>query len=247
MDKVALVTGAGKRIGRAIALGLAESGWTIMVHYHHSEEDAESVAHEIRSEGGAALTAGFDLEDVAGAKAFIKDIGRVDALINNASVFEADAADDLDPDLFLKHLKINLMAPVLLGSAMAEGHTARASGCIVNLLDQKLFALNPDHFTYTLSKYALLGATKTMAMALAPAVRVNGVAPGLTLPAPGQSQEQFETAHKMNPMQGGAQPEDHVRAVRFILDTPSMTGQVMTIDGGEHLTGRERDVSYLVN
>lgn len=241
------MTGAGKRIGRAIALGLAESGWTIVVHYNSSEEDAESVAHEIRSEGGAALTAGFDLEDVAGAKTFIKDIGRVDALINNASVFEADAADNIDPDQFLKHLKVNLMAPVLLGSAMAEGHTARGSGCIVNLLDQKLFALNPDHFTYTLSKYALLGATKTMAMALAPAVRVNGVAPGLTLPAPGQSREQFEKAHRMNPMQGGAQPEDHVRAVRFILDTPSMTGQVITIDGGEHLTGRERDVSYLVD
>lgn len=241
------MTGAGKRIGRAVALGLAESGWTIVVHYNSSEEDAESVAHEIRSEGGSALTAGFDLEDVAGAKTFIKDIGRVDALINNASVFEADTADAIDPDQFLKHLKVNLMAPVLLGSAMAEGHASRASGCIINLLDQKLFALNPDHFTYTLSKYALLGATKTMAMALAPAVRVNGVAPGLTLPAPGQSQEQFEKAHKMNPMQGGAQPGDHVRAVRFILDTPAMTGQVITIDGGEHLTGRERDVSYLVD
>ncbi|MBA4801631.1 MAG: SDR family oxidoreductase [Euryhalocaulis sp.] len=245
-DKVALVTGAGKRIGRAIALGLGRAGWRVIVHYNSSDEAARAVRDEIRDAGGHADLAGFDLEDVEAARAFISDIGIVHALINNASVFEADTPQDVAPDQFLTHLKVNLMAPVLLASEMAKAHTQRASGCVINLLDQKLFALNPDHFSYTLSKYALLGATKTMAMSLAPAVRVNAIAPGLTLPAPGQSDAQFEKAHRMNPMQGGAEPEDHVRAIEFILATPSMTGQVITIDGGEHLSQRQRDVSYLV-
>lgn len=241
--KVALVTGAGKRLGRAIAEALAADGWALLVHYHTSRRDAEDLASSI---GGKAV--GFDLEDVEGVKDFLRalnrDGGKIDALINSASIFEPDRPETVTADDLLRNFRINLMAPVLLASAMAEAHTARNSGCVVNLLDQKLFNLNPDFFSYTLSKYALLGATQTMAMALAPRVRVNAVAPGVTLPVKGQSQEEFERAHRMNPMQGGATPEDIVRAVRFILATPSMTGETITVDGGQHLDARRSDVLY---
>lgn len=237
------MTGAGKRLGRAIAEALAADGWSLIVHYNTSREEAEALAAET---GGRA--AGFDLEDSAGVKTFLRglhrDGGKIDALINSASIFEPDRPEDVAQDLFLRQLRINLMAPVLLASAMAEAHTERNSGCVVNLLDQKLFNLNPDFFSYTLSKYALLGATQTMAMALAPRVRVNAVAPGVTLPVKGQSEEDFQRAHRMNPMQGGATPDDVVRAVRFLLATPSVTGETITVDGGQHLDARRSDVLY---
>lgn len=237
--KVALVTGAGKRLGRAIAEALAADGWSLVVHYNTSRDEAEALAAQV---GGRA--AGFDLEDTAGVKDFLRSQGKIDALINSASIFEPDRPEDVAQDLFLRQLRVNLMAPVLLASAMAEAHTARNSGCVINLLDQKLFNLNPDFFSYTLSKYALLGATQTMAMALAPRVRVNAVAPGVTLPVKGQSQAAFERAHRMNPMQGGATPDDIVRAVRFLLATPSVTGETITVDGGQHLDARRSDVLY---
>lgn len=237
--KVALVTGAGKRLGRAIAEALAADGWSLLVHYGNSRAEAESVA---AATGGRAV--GFDLDDVAGIKDFLRTQGKVDALINSASVFEPDRPEDVTPDLLLRQFRINLMAPVLLASAMAEAHAERASGCVINLLDQKLFNLNPDFFSYTLSKYALLGATQTMAMALAPRVRVNAVAPGVTLAVKGQAQAEFERAHRMNPMQGGSTPDDIVRAVRFILATPSMTGETIIVDGGQHLDARRNDVLY---
>jgi NAD(P)-dependent dehydrogenase (short-subunit alcohol dehydrogenase family) len=237
--KVALVTGAGKRLGRAIAQALAADGWSLVVHYNASRAEAEALAAEI---GGRA--ARFDLEDTDAVQDFLRAQGRVDALINSASIFEPDRPEDVTPDLFIRQLRVNLMAPVLLASAMAEAHTARNSGCVVNLLDQKLFNLNPDFFSYTLSKYALLGATQTMAMALAPRVRVNAVAPGVTLPVKGQTAQEFERAHRLNPMQGGATPDDVVRAVRFILATPSITGETIIVDGGQHLDARRNDVLY---
>ncbi len=235
------MTGAGKRLGRAIAEALAEDGWALVIHYNASRAEAEDLAART---GGRA--AGFDLENVDAAKDFLRAQGRIDALINSASIFEPDRPETVEPDLFLRSLKINLMAPALLASAMAEAHTGRDSGCVINLLDQKLFNLNPDFFSYTLSKYALLGATRTMAMAMAPRVRVNAVAPGIVLPVKGQSEAEFQKAHRMNPMQGGAAPEDVVRAVRFILATPSMTGQTITVDGGQHLDARRSDVLYSV-
>ena len=152
--------------------------------------------------------------------------------------------EDVTAEALDKAMRVNLMAPVLLASEMARQHSERASGCVINILDQKLFNLNPDFFAYTLSKHALLGATTTMAMAFAPRVRVNAIAPGITLPSGGQSLEEFERAHRLNPMQGGSTPEDIIRAVRFILATSSMTGETMIIDGGQHLDARDRDVMY---
>ncbi|MBR9824755.1 MAG: SDR family oxidoreductase [Alphaproteobacteria bacterium] len=243
-DKIALVTGGGKRLGAKIAKALAEDGWHTIIHYNYSGTDARALEAAIIADGGYASTAQFDLGDVAGVKAFMKSIGRVDALINSASIFEMDRPEDVTHEMLDKAMRVNLMAPVLLASAMAEHHTRRASGCVINILDQKLFNLNPDFFSYTLSKHALLGATTTMAMALAPRVRVNGIAPGITLPSGGQSQEEFARAHRLNPMDGGSTPEDIIRAVRFILATSSMTGETMIIDGGQHLDARNGDVMY---
>ena len=243
-DKIALVTGGGKRLGSKIATALGEDGWHVVVHYNRSAAEAAEVAAAITAAGGRARTAGFDMEDTAAIADFMDKVGRVDALINSASVFEMDRPESVDAAFLERTLKINLAAPVLLSSAMARRHEGRASGCIINMLDQKLFNLNPDFFSYTLAKHALLGATTTMAMAFAPRVRVNAIAPGITLPSGGQSPEDFDRAHRMNPMRGGSTPDDIVRAMRFILATPSMTGETITVDGGQHLDARNGDVMY---
>ncbi|WP_297737012.1 SDR family oxidoreductase [uncultured Maricaulis sp.] len=246
-DRIALVTGGGKRLGAKIASALGEDGWHVIVHYNASAEAANQLAADIRSAGGSAEAVGFDLSDTGAIDAFMSDVGRVDVLINSASIFEMDRPEDVTPQSLEDHWRINTAAPVLLAKAMAAHHTGRASGCVINLLDQKLFNLNPDFFAYTLSKQALLGATTTMAMAFAPAVRVNAIAPGITLPSGGQSEDEFARAHAMNPMRGGSTPDDIIRAVRFILATPSMTGETITIDGGQHLDARNRDVMYAAN
>ncbi|MHA6289329.1 SDR family oxidoreductase [Maricaulis sp. CAU 1757] len=242
--KIALVTGGGKRLGAKIAEGLGEDGWHVIIHYNTSGDAAETVAGQIRAVGGQADTARFDLDDTAGVRGFMAGIGRIDALINSASIFEMDRPETVQAADLERAMRINLVAPVLLASAMAEAHNEPRSGCIVNMLDQKLFNLNPDFFSYTLAKYALLGATTTMAMAFAPRVRVNAIAPGITLPSGGQSREEFERAHRLNPLQGGSTPEDVLRTLRFILATPSMTGETITVDGGQHLDARNGDVMY---
>lgn len=243
-DRIALVTGGGKRLGAKIASALGEDGWHVIVHYNASASEAQAVAAQIREVGGSATAVGFDLADTGAVEAFMADVGRVDALINSASIFQMDRPEDVTPQSLEDHWRINAAAPVLLTKAMAAGHSERASGCVINLLDQKLFNLNPDFFAYTLSKQALLGATTTMAMAFAPAIRVNAIAPGITLPSGGQDADEFARAHAMNPMRGGSTPDDIIRAVRFILATPAMTGETITIDGGQHLDARNRDVMY---
>jgi NAD(P)-dependent dehydrogenase (short-subunit alcohol dehydrogenase family) len=243
-DKIALITGGGKRLGAKIARALAEDGWHVIIHYNSSGTQARAIEAAIREAGGSASTVQFDLANSAGVDAFAEGLGRIDLLVNSASVFEMDRPETVEADALDLALRVNLMGPVLLASAMARRHEARASGCIINILDQKLFNLNPDFFSYTLAKHALLGATTTMAMAFAPRVRVNAIAPGLTLPSGGQSAAQFQRAHTLNPMQGGSTPDDIVRTVRFILATPSMTGETIIVDGGQHLDARNGDVMY---
>ena len=242
--KTALVTGAGARLGAHLARALGEDGWRVVIHYNASADGAEATASRIREAGGEAEIARHDLSDLEGLAAFLAGVGRVDALVNSASVFEMDRPEQIDIAFMDTAMKVNLAAPALLASEMAKAHEARASGCVVNILDQKLFNLNPDFFSYTLSKYAFLGATRTMAQAFAPRVRVNAIAPGITLPSGGQSQAEFERAHRLNPMQGGSTPDDIARAMRFILATPSMTGETIIVDGGQHLDARSRDVMY---
>lgn len=243
-DKIALVTGGGKRLGAKIAAALGEDGYHVIIHYNSSATEARAVETRIRDAGGSAETAQFEMGDSAGVSRFMADRGRVDVLINSASIFEMDRPEDVAAPELERAMRVNLMAPVLLASQMARHHETRASGAIINILDQKLFNLNPDFFSYTLSKHALLGATTTMAMAFAPRVRVNAIAPGITLPSGGQSQEEFERAHRMNPMQGGSTPADIIRTMRFILATPAMTGETLIVDGGQHLDARNGDVMY---
>jgi NAD(P)-dependent dehydrogenase (short-subunit alcohol dehydrogenase family) len=243
-NKIALVTGGGKRLGAKIAQALGEDDWHVIVHHNQSSDEAASVAAGICGDGGSAETVGFDLSRTAELPEFMAGLPRIDALINNASVFEMDRPESVQPEDLERALSINLMAPVLMASAMAAGHHDRASGCVINLLDQKLYNLNPDFFSYTLAKHALMGATTMMAMALAPRVRVNGIAPGITLPSGGQSADEFERAHQLNPMLGGSTPADIVRTLRFILATPSITGETIIVDGGQHLDARNGDVMY---
>jgi NAD(P)-dependent dehydrogenase (short-subunit alcohol dehydrogenase family) len=243
VSKIALVTGAGKRLGAAIAKALATDGYKIWVHFNRSAGEAGRTVEDIRTAGGEAEAVQFDLAETASLPQLVRGLGRIDVLVNSASVFDHDTADRLDPADMQRILDINLVAPCLLASVMAEAHSGRNSGCVINLLDQKLFNLNPDHFSYTLAKAGLHAATETMAMQFAPRVRVNAVAPGLTLPAPDMSDAAFEAAHKNNPMQGGSTPDDIVRTVRFILASPAMTAETILVDGGEHLMRRHRDVS----
>jgi NAD(P)-dependent dehydrogenase (short-subunit alcohol dehydrogenase family) len=243
-DKIALVTGGGKRLGAKIARALGEDGLHVIVHHNESGTEARAVVDTIRDAGGSAECVQFDLAQTAGIRDFAADLPRIDVLINNASVFEMDRPETVQAEGLERAMRVNLMAPVLLASALAEPHQTRASGCVINMLDQKLYNLNPDFFSYTLAKHALLSATTSMAMALAPRVRVNGIAPGITLPSGGQSPEAFQRAHRLNPMQGGSTPEDIVRTVRFILATPSMTGETIIVDGGQHLDARNGDVMY---
>jgi len=246
-EKTVLVTGGGKRLGAAICEALGADGWSVIIHCNISSVEADAVAAQIARSGGKARVVRFDLEDTGGVSAFMGSLGRIDALINSASVFEMDRPEDVSPENLERALRINLMAPVLLASHMAKAHEGRASGNIINILDQKLFNLNPDFFSYTLAKQALLGATTTMAMAYAPRVRVNGIAPGIILPSGGQSEEDFVRAHRLNPMKGGATPDDIIRAMRFILATDAMTGEIITVDGGQHLDARNSDVMYAPN
>jgi NAD(P)-dependent dehydrogenase (short-subunit alcohol dehydrogenase family) len=241
--KIALVTGAGKRLGAAIAKALAADGYKLWVHFNRSAEEAGQIVADIRAAGGDAEAVQFDLSNTDTLATLVRGLGRIDVLVNSASVFDYDSADHLDAAGMQHILNINLVAPCLLASVVAEGHTVRNSGCVINLLDQKLFNLNPDHFSYTLAKAGLHAATETMAMQFAPRVRVNAIAPGLTLPAPDMDDAAFAAAHAENPMTGGSTPDDIVRTARFILDSPAMTGETIIVDGGEHLMRRHRDVS----
>lgn len=245
--KAALVTGGGKRIGAAFARALAEDGWAVAVHYNSSGKDAEALAGEI---GGGAKAVGADLSDTAAVEGLIGAASNalgapLSLLINNASLFEEDWAADVDAALWDKHLGVNLKAPALLSSRFAAQVREDARGLVINMLDQKLWGLNPDFFSYTISKIGLKGVTEMMAMALAPKVRVCGIAPGITLPSIHQSAQHFEDVRALNPLERGTEPDDLVRAMRFLIDSPAVTGQTIIVDGGQHLERQGRDVAYI--
>lgn len=252
-DRAVLVTGAGKRVGAEIARSLGKAGWHVHVHYRESGAEAEAVAAAIRAAGGQASTVAADLArlDLRHADLLIDACSRkgppLRALINNASLFEFDTQATLTAESWARHLQVNLTAPTFLARAFAaalppgDGEAA----CIVNLLDNKVFATNPDFFSYTISKQALEGATRTLALALAPRVRVCGVAPGITLISGKQTEDGFARAHRNNPLRQGCTPADVARAVRFILDTPALTGHTIVIDGGQSLARPPRDVAFL--
>jgi NAD(P)-dependent dehydrogenase (short-subunit alcohol dehydrogenase family) len=243
MDGAVLITGGAKRLGAAMARGVAAAGYKVVIHASKSAAEAAALAEEL---GGFFLLG--DLADPAAPAAIIDEAvrkaGPLFGLINNASRFEFDSAHTVSAETIAAHMAPNLVAPVLLARHFASRLTLER-GVIINVLDQKLANLNPDFFSYTMSKAALAAATEMFAMALAPRVRVCGIAPGLTMKAPNQTEQKFAKAWRANPLQRGSTPEDIARAAVFILQTPSITGTTIYVDGGEHLMRRSRDVGLL--
>nr|WP_297352889.1 SDR family oxidoreductase [uncultured Caldimonas sp.] len=247
---VVLVTGAAKRLGREIALELARGGFDVAVHYRHSQPEAQACAQELRQLGVRAEVFAADLADEAACKTLLPTIvarmGQVDAVVNNASLFEYDDATSFTHAAMERHWRANTAAPVLLAQALHAHLQARsAQGCVVNLVDQKLWNPNPDYFSYTLSKAALEAATTLLAQALAPTVRVAGVAPGVTLVSGPMSESQFDAAHRLTPLRRSSTPLDVARAVRFLIESPAITGTTLLVDGGQHLAAQPRDVLFL--
>ena len=247
--RVVLITGGARRLGRAIALALADAGWDVAVHYRASPEEAQALCEQLRARGARAQAFHADLEDPARARALLAQavhaMGAVDAVVNNASLFEHDAVDQLDADLAMRHHRVNVLAPVLLTQALHAHLSARgARGCVVNLLDQKLWNPNPDHLSYTLSKAALREATTLLAQGLAPVLRVVGVAPGLTLEGPGIDPARLAQLQRQGPLGHGPGAADVADAVRFCLTNPALTGTTILVDSGQHLQPRSRDFSF---
>jgi NAD(P)-dependent dehydrogenase (short-subunit alcohol dehydrogenase family) len=239
MPKVALVTGAAKRIGRAIALDLGKAGFAVAIHHNNSMSEADSAAAEIRAGGGVAATFNADFMNEAETASLIarvvREFGPIGLLVNNASRFEVDDFAGATRESWDSNIETNLRAPFVLTQAFAAQLPDDAGGSIVNLIDQRVWNLTPYFATYTVSKAGLWALTQTSAMAFAPRIRVNAIGPGPVLPSPRQSQEQFERQCAAMPLKRGATTAEIARAIRFILETPSMTGQMIALDGGQHL------------
>jgi len=235
----ALVTGAGVRIGRAIALALAARGLAVAVHCNHSRQDADAVAAEIVAQGGRAAVVQADLSDHAAVSGLVAQaaaaFGPLSVLVNNASLFEYDHVETATEDSWNRHLDINLKAPFFLAQGFAAQLPDGIPGNIVNIVDMRVWRLTPHFASYTVAKAGLWTLTRTLAMALAPRIRVNAIGPGPVLPSPRQSPEQFQRQWQGTPLQRGAHPEEIAAAVGFLLDAPAVTGQMIALDGGQHL------------
>lgn len=247
--KVALVTGAAKRIGRSIALALAQQGWDIVVHYRASADEAQATVSEIQAAGRRAAALQCDLADETAVRALLPQaialLGSISCVVNNASLFSYDCAADFSTTRLDAHMHANLAAPILLAQALHATTPEGRQSVVINLLDQKLFNPNPDFLSYTLSKAALHSATTMLAQALAPKVRVAGVAPGLTLVSGDQTAEGFSKAHTATPLGKSSTPGDIAKAVCFLAEAPAITGTTLLVDGGQHLVSLQRDVMFL--
>ncbi|HEX4178899.1 MAG TPA: SDR family oxidoreductase [Rhizomicrobium sp.] len=239
MTKTVLITGAAKRVGRAIALELAQAGYDIAIHYRDSADDAAALAQEVERLGRRAALVKADLENEASVEAMLPDaiaaLGPITALVNNASLFIRDEVDEVTREGWDRQLMVNLRAPFVLIQHFARLLPAGAHGAIVNMLDQRVWNYTPHFVSYTVSKAGLWTLTQTMALALAPRIRVNGVGPGPILPNEKQSPEQFKAHWSSLPLQQRIDPAEVARTVHFLLESPSLTGQMIAVDGGEHL------------
>jgi NAD(P)-dependent dehydrogenase (short-subunit alcohol dehydrogenase family) len=238
-DRTAIVTGAGKRIGREIAAALVEDGWTVVAHVHHEEDTVP--------EGAVKVVADLAQPDCAERIFAAADgLPPVRLLINNASRFAWDGFGEFDPRELSAHMEVNVRAPALLIERFARAHGGSEDALIANLLDAKLAAPNPDFLSYTLSKQALAGLTELAARALAPrGIRVNGIAPALMLRSAGQSEENFEAMHSKNPLGRGVEGADVMQALRYFMGARCVTGEVLVIDSGQRFLGLGRDVQFL--
>lgn len=237
--KTVLITGAGRRIGRALAESLGAAGWAVAIHYNSSKSDAENAAAAITAGGGTAAALDADLADPAALPALVaraaEALGPVGCLINNASIFERDDMATATAESWDAHMNINLRAPFLLSQAFANQLADNERGAIINIVDERVWHLTPHFTSYTVSKAGLWALTQTMAMALAPRIRVNAIGPGPTLPSTRQNQAQFDAQCQSMPLQRGTTPAEICAAARFILAAPAMTGQMIALDGGQHL------------
>jgi NAD(P)-dependent dehydrogenase (short-subunit alcohol dehydrogenase family) len=239
VPRAALVTGGARRIGRALVLALVEAGFGVAVHHHRSRQEADALVAGIARAGGTAIALAGDLAEEAAVKRLLPEavagLGPIGVLVNNASVFENDTVATVSRQGWDAHLAINLRAPFVLSQEFAAQLPPDAGGAIINLLDERVWNLTPYFVSYTVTKTALWTLTRTMALALAPRIRVNGIGPGPTLPSPRQSPEQFREQCRRLPLRRGTSPSEIAAALRFILAAPAMTGQMIALDGGEHL------------
>ena len=247
---VVLVTGAARRLGREIALGFARSGWDVAVHYRRSAQEAHETVAALKAFGvrAACFEADLALERACDGllDAVIAALGVPRCLVNNASLFEHDTPATCSAARLDQHVAPNLMAPLRLSARLYQAMPEDARGVVVHLLDQKLSGLNPDFFSYTLTKAALAAALPMQAMAFAPRLRVVGVSPGLTLPSHLQTPEQFSRTHRDTAvLDQSSRPEDIVGAILALVANPAITGQNLVVDGGQHLLRMGRDVSFL--
>ncbi len=257
--RTVLITGAAKRLGREIALALATDGWQVAVHYRDSLEEARKTVADCSRLAGASAAFRANLTNETAVRQLLPQViaqfGRVDAVVNSASTFEHDEAASFSFAAMDKHMRSNAGAAIILAQALhthvltrdgsASAQARRPQGVVVNLLDQKLWNQNPDFFSYTLSKAALEAANTMLALALAPHLRVVGVAPGLTLTSHMLNQDKFEALHKLSPLGKSSTAADVVATVKFAIDNQSITGTTLLVDGGQHLMKFESDFSLL--
>lgn len=243
----ALVTGAGQRLGQKMAIALGKSGYAVAVHYNHSKSGADETCERIRSAGGQGEPVQADLSDEVEVSGLIdkaaKELGGpIAVLINNASLFEDDDIRTQTREGWDAHMNINLRAPIRLSQCLDAQLPQNARGVIINMIDQRVWKLNPNFFTYTLSKAALWTATRTLSQALAPRIRVNGIGPGPTMQNVRQQSEDFQKQVDATLTGRGASPEDIVSAMMFLLEADAVTGQMIAVDGGQHLIWQTPDV-----
>jgi NAD(P)-dependent dehydrogenase (short-subunit alcohol dehydrogenase family) len=244
---VVLITGASQRIGRVLALDFGRRGWSVAVHYRASRGPADVLVAELQAMGVKAAALAGDLADHAAVAALvpacIATIGPPACLINNASEFQFDDLAQLTPDSWSRHIDVNLRAPVFLAQAFAAALPAGQNGTVINIIDQRVWRPTPEFFSYTLSKQGLWDATRLLAQALAPRIRVNAIGPGPVLKSIHQTEADFAREAAATPLGRATSPDEIAAAVRFILDAPAMTGQMIALDGGQHLSWRPDDTA----
>lgn len=239
-NRVVLITGAAHRIGRAIALSFAGPGWSVCLHHRRAQDAAQALAHEIRERGGEAATLSADLANAGDVRALVprcmEHLGVPSLIVNNASLFQKDDIAGLTEESWQAHMDVNLRAPVLLAQSFARHLPAGAAGHVVNIIDQRVTRPAPEFFSYAASKAGLWWVTQTLAQALAPAIRVNAVAPGPVLQSIHQTAKEFEDERGSTLLRHGATPEEIAAAIHFLNDSASITGQMICVDGGQHLS-----------
>jgi len=256
MYRAALITGGAKRLGRELALALARRKINVVVHYNRSVDEATETVEQALSYGVKAVSLQADLLNLQASRDLVarasKALGQpLDVLVNNASIFEYDRLDTVTPEGWDRHINSNLRAPLFLTQAFGaqvpeaisdQNNEVKATSAVINIVDQRVRKLTPDFMTYTIAKMGLWAFTQTAARGMAPATRVNGIAPGSTIIGERQSQEHFESQRKATILERGSNSAEIVEAMNYLLDSPAVTGQLLNVDGGQHLGWRTPDI-----